>query len=75
MPKGPPVVTERLKPLLTKGHFSMLLGAGASVCAGYPLIDDLTHLSSVLCRGSQAPFCTRYGIHWTKKRTGTSRQC
>lgn len=32
----------RLKALLSKGHFSILLGAGASVCAGYPLMSHLT---------------------------------
>jgi hypothetical protein len=42
MQKRPPGVIDRLKPLILKGHFAMLLGAGASVCAGYPPMDDLT---------------------------------
>lgn len=42
MPRGPRTVADRLKALLSKGHFSVLLGAGASACAGYPLMAALT---------------------------------
>jgi hypothetical protein len=35
-------LADRLRSLLAKGHFSVFLGAGASACAGYPLMDDLT---------------------------------
>lgn len=54
MARRPRSLADRLKTLLCKGHFCVLLGAGASACAGYPLMAALTN--KVLGRLPQQDF-------------------